>query len=331
MDDKFKHIDFERLIALYLSGEASEDQVKMLEHWAASDPANAKLFLDTRKAFNLAKQVDLNQFDVENAWERVSGRTSESKQKGRGKTRSLTFNRSRMFQIAAAIIVLIGAILWIYLDFSNSGVEYLESNSLVLVEELPDGSTVSLNKYTQISYTQNENREVQLEGDAFFEVKRDEIYPFVVRAHDLEIRVLGTSFYVNAKPSSSDVEVVVNSGTVMVKYLNEKIILEKDERAIFNKRQNSLNRSDVKDLNYLAWKTQILVFDDRNLRDVVKTINEVYGSNIVLEDQQMNNCKITVTFKQQELEAILSIITETLDLTLRKDGSKIYFKGPGCK
>jgi len=331
MSDKIKNIDHERLISLYLSGEASDSEVILLENWVLEAPKNRKLFVQSKQAYHLSLSGANQAFDVDKAWNKVSqDLVSVNDDQKDEKVIDIRRGRRRLFSIAAAAAVILAAALWWYSDFGGTGVEYFESESMVLVDELPDGSIISLNRNSKISFEQKQNRSVKLHGDAYFEVKRDEQSPFIVEADDIQIRVLGTSFYVNAKSDKPNIEVMVSSGRVAVRYMQDSLILTRGQSAIFNKANKSLIQTTIEDINYLSWKTKTLTFDDMDLGQVLRKINEVYDAEIILQNEQLQNCKITVTFKQQELDAILSIISEQFDLTLSKNGSKITLKGPAC-
>jgi transmembrane sensor len=124
---------------------------------------------------------------------------------------------------------------------------------------LPDGSTVWLNKHSKFSYPEKfiaAERVVNLEGEAFFEVKKDDTQPFIIYTPTSVTKVTGTSFNLKAYPGK-EVELYVVSGTVEFASLNKpeatKIALQRDEKASLDNKTDvtSKNTSKVKDI---AWK-----------------------------------------------------------------------------
>jgi ferric-dicitrate binding protein FerR (iron transport regulator) len=332
MNEETKYIDPEILIGRYLNGEASGEEIQWLEKWVKADPANRQLFLTTRKAYNLAGISQEAFADTNAAWKKISNRLKEPEDLKYGKSVQMKRGRTRIWAIAAALIVLVAAFFWWFENGYRSTVQYYQSDATVLVDELPDGSTISLNRRSRISFEQTELRKVKLVGDAFFEVRRDENRPFVVQAGEIEVQVLGTSFYINAQSQNPQVEVLVRTGLVVVRSRQDSLILRAGQRAAFNKRSKELAQTRIDDVNYLSWKTGTLVFDDQQLDAVIRKLNEVYSTKIVLENRRLENCRITVTFKQQNLEAVLRIIEETLDVSVEEKGDKRFLiRGPGCK
>ena len=82
--------------------------------------------------------------------------------------------------------------------------------------------------------------------------------------------------------------------------------------------------------NVLAYKTQIFVFDNTRLSEVVEAVNEVYDIKLKLDKPQLENCRITVTFRHETVDVIAEVIAETLSLTLEKTENEIILKGNGC-
>lgn len=329
MNERFDHIDPILLISKYLAKEASREEILWLENWVLEDIENRDLFMSLRETHAVTAILGKEKVNKKDAWEKIQDEISPIEN---GKIRSFPGDRRNrwLLRIAAIAIILIAAGIWMLPKFVNQGVEFYNSESLVSISELSDGSTVSLNRNTKISFENSETRYAKLEGDAFFEVKRDIEHPFIVAAEDLNIRVLGTSFYVDARENLPSIRVMVNSGRVQVSHAQESIELMKGQSVTFDKKSKELKRSEIEDINYLSWKTKTLIFEDKKLEFVVKKLEEVYGKRITLENEKIENCKITVTFKEQELAAIIAIIAEQFDLSFQIQGEEFSLAGNSC-
>jgi ferric-dicitrate binding protein FerR (iron transport regulator) len=202
---------------------------------------------------------------------------------------------------------------------------------------LPDGSVVSLNAGSKIIYPEefaSETRNIKLEGEAYFKVSHDKTKPFIVASGDARVEVLGTEFNVNTKSSAGNMEVVLTTGKVSVYYKENpsgNVLLAPGEKAELNARQKSIRKEANTDLNYMAWKTRVLVFENEPLGQVIQTLQHVFQSKITLSDQQLNECRVTASFNNQSLESVLHVLSETLDIQVQTDGNNINISGNGCK
>lgn len=197
----------------------SEEQTKGIGELNADSKENEHILL-------VAKKVDLyfqlKKYSADSAWEKVHNQIQNISPNKKVRFRKLISNP--FMRIAAA--VLIAALLSIagYDIFINGGassqmVELSASTQLVKTITLPDGTLVSLNSDSHLSYPKrfgNHSREVTIDGEAFFEVKPNKRKPFIIHARNAQIRVLGTSFNVSAYPDSLLMEVIVKTGKVQV-------------------------------------------------------------------------------------------------------------------
>jgi ferric-dicitrate binding protein FerR (iron transport regulator) len=194
---------------------------------------------------------------------------------------------------------------------------------------LPDGSTVTMNHFSSLKYPRRfsgEIRNIEMEGEGFFEVKSDPDHPFVISTRDVDIKVLGTSFNVNAYNENEDVEVTVATGEVAVTRHGEvprTIILKPGNKGVYKKTEETLEITQEIDKNYLAWKTKSFVFEDQTLYDVSMQLNKVYQAEIIITSDSLKDARITTTFNDQSLDAILNVLSATLDLDVRRNNGQI--------
>ena len=330
MNEENRHIDPEPLIHRYLTGEAEQDEIRQLEDWVMSDEVNRHAFRKYRESWNLSLLRRQDKIDVEKAWQTVEAGISKEKSSGlRSRLRAIP--ASGWLRYAAVLAVFLAAFIWMYQSLIQDDVSDLRTENLVLINQLPDGSTVSLNRNASIRFRNERIRKVQLTGDAFFEVKKDAERPFIVEAGSLHVEVLGTSFYVDARQQEERIEVVVETGLVKVRSQKDSLLVEGGQRVVFDARQQSLDLLGTRDVNYLSWKTRNLVFRDESLLEVISRVNELYQVDIRLDDPGLASCRITVSFFQQELDSVLEIIARTLDLTIERKDERIILTGSPCQ
>ena len=325
-----KNVDehIENLIALYYAGEADEEEKQELLVWVEADPQHRQYFYDAGKLWRGTAAGDI---DTEAEWRAFRDRISRPDERKR-----LALRKRRMtVRLAAAAAVLVAVI------FGAIVIALLRPVSFATAElpgevVLPDSSHVYLNAGSTLRYPRHFHggeRRVSLSGEAFFEVTHDPSRPFTVQAAGALVQVLGTSFNVRAYDMAATVQVVVKTGRVALSPRKEperKVILLPGTKGTYDPARGALSKEENRDVNYLAWKTRRMVFDNDPLSVIVRTLNEVYHADIVIGGSGLAECRVTATFDRQPLEAVLHILQSTLGLEVRKKGEKIILLGEGC-
>ncbi len=329
MEQSFENI--EDVIARYLAGDAAPDEAAMLSDWRNADTANEALFAAYEKIYAAgAGQTPRIPVNTDAAWNKLQKRLTEKQ------ARVIPFYRHPSFlRAAAALFLVVGLAVVFKVVFAEStqSIKYQAANTQV-EQKLPDGSKVFMNRNSEISYEAVKGqRRVKLKGEAFFEVVHNEAEPFVVAVGDVLVKDIGTAFNVKTLSGDTAVEVVVESGEVQF-YTEQAqgLKLVKGERAIYNKNTGVFVRTETSmNLNVNAYRTKQFNFNNSTLGDALVKINEVYGSNIVLQNQQLAQCRLTVQFDNESLELMVSVIAETLDLDVEIKGDQYILKGEACK
>ncbi len=320
------HSKYEQLATRYLSGNASDAEVKELEEWVSADPENKRSFMAFKKAWILAgAQQSESAADTEKRWEETSARLF-----GEGKVASLrprAFPR-RWLAIAATVALLAVVGIALFLRPWAGQEMMVEATDAPQKIELQDGSQVILNRGSSLSYSYDKKtsvRKVELKGDAFFEVARREEEPFIVQTPLLEVEVLGTSFYVDDRAGQVEAQVAVESGRVAVRHGGQEVILEANEMAVLQ--GNTLEKQQVSNDNFRALKTDTLTFDNTRLEEVVATLNRHYQADIRIGSEELKDCPLTATFSNRSLEAVLLILESTFELEVRREGNRTVLRG----
>lgn len=180
---------------------------------------------------------------------------------------------------------------------------------------LPDGTHVWLNSGTTLGYSLNfeSNREINLNGEAYFEVKEDQTHPFIVNTGTINIEVFGTSFNVTNYPDEHQTEVVLRSGKVQLftgKHPDQKAVsfLVPNQKAIFDRTTKELAVSNVNIEKYTAWKDGILMFVDDSMEEVTKKLSRWFNVDIELETHELDEYVYKATFRDESLTRILDLL-----------------------
>ncbi|HLN73894.1 MAG TPA: FecR domain-containing protein [Prolixibacteraceae bacterium] len=278
----------------------------------------------------------LNKYATAQAWEKVAGRIHQKPQSKPAILRRLI--TSPALRIAATILMAALLSLAGYQVFDrwiegNGIIEISASATRVESVTLPDGSLVSLNSNTHLTYPKrfgNLTREVTIEGEAFFEVKPNPKKPFIIHAGTARVKVLGTSFNVRAYPGAREMEVIVKTGKVQVlnqkteAKQNDELILTPGDKGTLVHQSHALVKSTNENPNYIAWKTHELVFRATSLNEVIDNLENVYKVNIQLQDPRLGGQLLTAHFNNYSLDFILKVIETTFRLqTSQVDGKYI--------
>ena len=207
----------------------------------------------------------------------------------------------------------------------------------VLKLVLPDSSVVLLNAGASVSYPErfNENnRQVALNGEAFFDVKHDPDRPFSVRSGKLNTMVLGTSFTIRAYPGDNIHSVTVASGKVKVENGNEVLgVLLPNQQIAYNNTTGSHKMNAIEDLAELnAWQQHRLIFKDTRFSDLLKTLERWYGIEVeIAQPDKFNNCIVNTRFRENaSLQEVLGVLQMITSMEYKISNNKLSVRGRGC-
>ncbi len=245
-----------------------------------------------------------------------------------------TSSNSVWYKIAATFLILVVSGTILYLSLIRNDDTIYQTADVEEVITLPDNSTITLNKNSTLAYSKDfgaSDRKVKLTGEAFFEVTPNKKKPFIIDTEETRVQVLGTSFNINAIESDKT-EVTVATGLVSMSSLETKasVKLKAGDKGVLMHNNNNLSSSTNDDVNFLAWKTKTISFENTSLVDVVSTLNHVYNMQLKLGEGVGDSCKVSVTFDNQSIEAVLNVLESTLELVIDRKDDQVVITNAGC-
>lgn len=201
---------------------------------------------------------------------------------------------------------------------------------------LPDSSKIFVNRNAQVAYREDflANREVELlEGEAYFDVKKRNGQGFVVKSNLAKTEVLGTSFMIRSHKEEGKDEIYVISGKVAVSSLrspNKKIILLPNEKGWVDK-NDFVSYEKITEENFDAWKEDRIVFQNTDLGEVVKTLQEYYGVSMHITNAELLSCRFTGRFEKSSLHEVLQVLSSTFNLSFNDKEGVYTLSGKGCR
>ncbi|MDR1455463.1 MAG: FecR domain-containing protein [Tannerella sp.] len=358
------------LIALF-SGEATDSEVKILREWLDMSPEHREwVELYRRTNFILKAYRSNNRYDADEAWKKVKFALDR-------KPARPAFLKIKQLSRYAAIFVLafatgMGAI-YFYRPAQNAEptgeeqdaffTEYTVpygSKSMVM---LPDSSLIWLNAGSRLRYGSAFNRsdrEVLIEGEAYFKVSENKAKPFFVKTSTVTLKVLGTSFNVKAYPEEDEVETTVESGSVQVLrnvagQLMDKLILTAGEKVTVIKASQTDSLTTIRPLLpppaapkaktvmpekaagrtivtqnvttelYTSWKDARWLIEKESLESLAIKLERRYNIHISFADEALRKISFSGTLKDETLEQVLEAIklSAPVNYTIRQNQVKL--------
>lgn len=319
--------DIDILLARYFGGNASQNDLAILDKWISSSADNQLEFDRMTKLYELLghSEVEIPTPNTQKAKVKFAEYIHKTPSK------SISLQPKWILRVASVILVLIvsSAVVW-NLYFSEKDVVLL-SNSISIEKILPDSTTVQLAENSKITYSSDfakKTKTVYLEGKAKFEVGNAGNGKLQVRSGELYIEDIGTIFEVSALKNSNIVAVKVLEGQVHMFTLNNKgILLDKNTTGYFNKTTNEFEISEPS-IDRLNSGVTRVNFNGITLAEAFNIVGDAYSVKIEVDDKEILNHQITVKFEGEDLDMVLQVIAETLDLKVQKsnDGYLITSK-----
>jgi len=319
---KYTDQEWEELASL-LSGEKNEKS-DLLERFHAEDTANT---VNMWKEIGDTDNEDL--IDAEGAWQKVSARIDESAHSEISLPVKTRFIRSTFMKVAAAALVLMAlGVSGIYLRnkgaFSGITTYTTAEDQKKMELLLPDGSRVFLNRNSRLSYRSDfgkKTRDVELSGEAYFEITPDASKPFVIDAGNASVKVIGTTFNVIASKGDSGVEVFVTSGKVLLSDNSGSGSILLDPGYIGTLTSGKTAKEVNENPNYMSWKTGQLVYKGQKLDVVFSDLRRALNMNIIADDPEIRDYTLTTpSIDNANEETIISLICISFNLSYTKDG-----------
>ena len=302
-------------ITRYLSGVASEQEVKELFQWINTSTENRKDFIEMKKNWAL---TSVSRENKETAWRNfILAKQKFSKNK---------FFKKQFIQVAASILVIFSLGFATQRLISSNSKLWYSSNIIIEVPAgemskltLSDGTSVILNSGTTFTYSgsfSEGNRIVELDGEAFFDVAKDNKHPFIIKTKLLDFKVYGTSFNIEAYPKSNKVSTTLVKGSLgfVNKKGDELGKLVPGENLLYSG-SDEINITKVSLDLYTSWKEGAITFRNEKLKDVAIKLERWYNVEIVIRNPKLaDELYFGTVMKNKPIDQILKVLQITSSL-----------------
>jgi len=312
------------LLSKHFLRETTQEEENEIQLFKAE---NAEEYFVLKKLWK-TNNIHIKEYNTEAAWRRVKPTPNQTTKFLNDN--KLTLGKALRYLAAAAAIILLSIFAYqFFQNHSNTPQKQLVFNTVQGKQmiNLADGSKIWLNDGATLTYPDSFDdslRQVSLTGEAWFEIAKNPKKPFEVKAINSFVRVLGTTF--NVRTDSFYTQVVVETGKVRVSSFDKSknvIITHGWSAKVDNKKVEKYASNNA---NYLSWKTGKFDFNNSNLIDIVRELNDYYGDSIVIEATNLSDSKLTAKFDNTPLKDIISIIELTCDCNIEHKQGKYIIK-----
>jgi len=314
------------LIVRSFSDQLNIDEEERLKNWMNADPSNGSEYNDYLEIWQRSGRMTM------------SSKIDISKSFNQTKRIANIYNRKSntvfiLSQIAAVFIIAF----FLSVFYNN----YLVSKPQIVTEsviynqvkatygtqtriELPDKTIVFLNSGSILRFPNSfkglKTRNVELIGEAQFTVKKDKEQPFIVAVNKIQVKVLGTTFNVNAYPVNASITIALVEGSIQLEQKKENGILEvlkiaRNQVCTYDLHKNEFSLKNETDLSkYTAWTEGKIIFFNDNINTVIEKLENWYNVDISIGDKRIEKYRFTGTFIEEPLEKVLNLLSMTSNM-----------------
>jgi ferric-dicitrate binding protein FerR (iron transport regulator) len=316
----------ESKIHQYLEGKLAEEEQQELLLWIRQ--ADNQLYFESVKEIWWKDKLNKTDPKTRDFSElRLGERLKEKRQY------ELNYRFLKIYKYAAIILLMISLSVILFYTRSQINKPDLMATEIYTVYgqvsgmTLPDGSKVWINSGTKLSFNNRfnqDNREIKVQGEAFFSVPRNKKIPLIVDLGALKVKVTGTQFGVSNYEDSEIMRIVLEEGSVNIQSPNDHLIakLVPNEMALFNKSKNTIEKLSVNPEYYTSWRNGIIHIYEMPLKEVVRKLEKRYNQKFEV-DPAIRDIPFTFSIENESLPEILGLLKKTASIKAVQKGDTI--------
>lgn len=322
------------LLHRLMAGSTTEEENRQLMEWFRQCVSKEEFFM----LFDTAWQESPDEMprDVqERMYRRLNQELDEEKKQTRVVALRPRFSWKVWQRVAVACIIIVLSL--INYNMNDKRIQLSTQNFTVSAEKgqrafvtLPDSTKVWLNSDTKISYPADygmEERNVSLEGEAYFEVAKNPEKRFIVKTKGMQVEALGTSFNINAYRDDDKIIASLFSGSVRVSYDDYMAILKPHESVKVDLLTHSFSQYKDENIQDIAlWRQNEITFDGESLEEITRIMNRLYNTTIYIEDESLKKECYIGTIRNNSLENFIDIINLTTPVIYENKGDTVFLK-----
>lgn len=297
-----------------------EEELRLLE-WFRAEGSRKEIFAYYRQRWEEAANTTMPREQQQGIFHRLKARIRETKPIRKQRTTFI----NRWVQYAAIALLCLGLGAGITFFMQKFIMDEQTKEFVVKADKgqrasisLPDGTNVWLNSHTELIYTNHygtKGRTVSLTGEAYFEVAPDAENRFIVKAGEMEIEALGTSFNIKAYREDRDITTTLFTGRVRAATATEEVILDPDQYASFNRSRQELTTGVTDSFYARMWRENELAFESHTLEEIAVMLDRMYNVHIEFSSDKIKQYRFSGVIKNNSLDNVFEILSLTVPIT----------------
>lgn len=297
----------------FFEGNTSLKEEEAVKQWLEESEENLQTLFKERKLFDAMLLLG-NEKEIRKGKKKISI--------------NLNSLRTELIKIAAVVAITLVGSYFYYESVLDKDLMAMQTISVPAGQRISftmtDGTNVWLNARTSLTYPVKfgkKNRQVILDGEAYFDVAKDKTKPFVVKTEKYNVEVLGTKFDVDAYSETGEFETTLMSGSVKIASLDdpsEELMLKPDNKVYLQ--DGKLQVTPVSDYNPYRWKEGLICFKDATFLSIMKDFEKYYGLNILVKNKEVRKFFYTGKFRQTDgIDYALRVLQRDIKFTYQRD------------
>lgn len=314
-------LDYKK-IKNYFNGVHNEKEAKYIEEVFCDNSREKELKCFLSKQFDgLSPEDDIKNKNLDNILYKIHyDRNTRLAEQNRSVFDSVLKWSLRIAGVAVLPLIL-------YFGISNLRENSLKKETWVELKapawtraqfSLPDGTTGWLNSNSSIKYNGKfvTDRQISLNGEAYFDVFKDKSRPFIVSANEIKVKVLGTRFNIASYENEKNIEVVLEEGKLILsnKGMDKSYTMNPNDLIIFDKNLGNFSTEEVEPKKYLSWTEGKLVFRNDPLDVIARRLERWYNIEVEINDSVSNDLRLRATFVDEDLIEVLNLLKRSLPI-----------------
>ncbi len=321
----------EEITNKYLAGQCSEEELIEVNAWISESDENARQLFRMEEIYHLGKfPYYADEQRIAHAEKRLYKQLEQE-----AKKKNKVLYMGRLMQYAAILIVALlmggGIGYWFFQQAEEHQMLVAVANDGIVKEVvLPDGTKVWLNNASTLKYPREfseKERNVYLDGEAYFEVTKNRHKPFTVESDAMRVRVLGTTFNFKCDKRSRIAEATLIEGEIEVRGNKDEgqIILAPGQRAELNRNSGRLTVKQVDAKLDAVWHDNLIPFNKANIFTIAKSLERFYDVKIILSpDIRSDKTYSGVLKKKSTIESVLQSLQNSIPIEYKIVGDNIF-------
>lgn len=314
----------ENLLLHILTGKANSGEKEEFYRHLENSEEERELFFEVKSLW-LRSTIQNSSVDIDNEFDDLWQHITHEKNRIR---RMLG---RRILQYAATVLLMLGVggaagyfIAQNNFEIPEAGTQkYTATRGSVSIVEFPDGTKIWLNSESELTFREdhkNKQRLAELTGEAYFEIAHQEDCPFLVKAGNLLIRDLGTTFNIKAYAGENTIETSLVEGEADILTAEGKTVvaLRPGESALYYAEENAIEIRSIADNVLSAWRDGKFVIRDQRLEDIFKELSRWYGIEFQFENEKLRDYRFTGNIKKTTTALhVLKVLRAATDFNYR--------------